>query len=55
MGRKLIVDHGVITKIARQMGYSCNTVSLALMGKTKSDIAKQIRTVAKTEYRARQY
>ena len=53
MKRKMIVDHGVIRKIARRMGYSANTVSLALKGETDSQIAEDIRMVARRDYQAR--
>lgn len=47
MAKEIIVPYGAIRKIAKEVGRSANCVSLALKGATKSDIAENIRKVAK--------
>ena len=47
MAKEIIVPYGAITKIAREVKRSNNTVSLALKGATKSELAEHIRKVAK--------
>lgn len=47
MAKEIIVPYGAITKIAKEVNKSNNTVSLALKGATKSELAEHIRKVAK--------
>jgi DNA-binding LacI/PurR family transcriptional regulator len=47
MAKEIIVPYGAITKIAKEVNKSKNTVSLALKGATKSELAEYIRKVAK--------
>lgn len=44
---RIIPPHGAIRKIAKETGFSTNTVSLALKGVTDSENADKIRKVAK--------
>ena len=44
---RIIVPHGAIIKIAKETGFSTNTVSLALKGATNSENADKIRKIAK--------
>lgn len=44
---RIIVPHGAISNIAKETGFSTNTVSLALKGATNSENADKIRKIAK--------
>lgn len=51
--KQIIVPHGSIIEIAREVGKSANTVSLALKGATNSKLSDEIRELAKKKYGGR--
>lgn len=53
MAKEIIVKTGVKTKIATEIGCHPNSVKLALLGVTESELASRIRELAKKKYGGR--
>lgn len=50
MARKILVAHGVVEKIAKDLGFSSKTVSISLKGLDETDNQKLIRKKAMEFY-----
>ncbi len=48
--KRIVVEHGVSTQIARMFGVTSAMVGKALHGKGKTELAEKIRHVALTQY-----